>query len=176
MSESIDNIHRNIKVKKEKVKKSNRSMSFGNSEYSVNLSTSDKELGSDHDGLVGKNADKVPTLNKIKKISEKGNNNMLNKQKTQLFDSKRNIDKENEVDSVRHSLYKSPYTNQPGKNQKTTPDVRKTFTEQQNNSIHTTRTGNRTIKSSNTNNTSYQTGDDSDVTMNTQTTQYVNIM
>ena len=37
-------------------------------------------------------------------------------------------------------------------------------------------TGNFTNKSSISDNTSYQTGEESDVTVNTQTTQYVNVM
>ena len=46
-SDSQDQLHKVSKGITGENKKSNRSMSFGNSEASVQLSTSDKEIGSD---------------------------------------------------------------------------------------------------------------------------------
>jgi len=70
-------------------------MSFGNSECSVALSTSDKDLGSDQEGMI-ENGENTPSLShKRKKDKQQNASKVPVKQSTQLFDSVRNVARDN---------------------------------------------------------------------------------
>ena len=76
-------------VQNNKVKMNNRSMSFGGSDGSVQLSTSDKGLGSDHGNLLA-NPKKSPSVGNKRSKNQK-NEQVPLKQSSLLFDSVRNV-------------------------------------------------------------------------------------